>query len=81
MKLDDVLEVIDVNDRMAVLVGLDNFKGHNVIDIRQAVKPTKGNGFILSPKGIAIRPHNLTALIATLQKARDEAGKRGWLAA
>lgn len=79
MKQDDVLEVIDVNNRMAVLVGLDKFAGNNIVDIRQAIKPERGTGFVLTKKGIAVRPQNLDALIRTLQKAKAEVDKRGWV--
>lgn len=77
----DVLEAVQKNNAETYLIGLDQYKGANLINLRLGITSPKTGVKTLSYKGIALHAEHLRAIRAALEKAEQEAVKRGWLEA
>ena len=76
----DVLESVPKNNRESYLVGLDQWQGHNLINLRIGLT-CRGGEKKLTRKGLSISAERLPAVLAALEKAKQEAIARGWLKA
>jgi hypothetical protein len=74
---DTVIAVIPKNNRgEKIRVALREFKGAHLADIRVVVDGNDGST-VFTPKGVAVPIRRLPAVIEALQKALDEARRRG----
>ncbi|CAN5405917.1 hypothetical protein BH10PSE7_BH10PSE7_34040 [soil metagenome] len=67
------------NQRERVVISIDAFKGHNLLDIRAFAVPQDGGEEKPTPKGITIRVCLLDSLLEGLADARAELVRRGLL--
>lgn len=79
--MSDHVAVIDKNSREDVRVTLDEYSGHQLIDVRTFADFKAGNveGRGPTKKGVSLNVAKLPALIDALEAARDEAQRRGLL--
>lgn len=74
-----VIYEVQKNKRERVRVALDQFKGHDLIDVRVTVQMDHGAPFTPTAKGVSLKVEKLPELIAALQVAASEAVERGLL--
>lgn len=75
---DVVIGAVRKNSRETLVVGLQNFRGHDLLGIRAFADDGRG-GRIPTRAGLSIRLTLLDDVIALLTRARDEAKARGLL--
>lgn len=75
----DHIAVIEKNTLEDVRVSLDEYSGHQLIDVRTYVDFKSGNveGRGPTKKGVSLNIAKLPDLIAALEDARSEAERRG----
>ena len=67
------------NSTEEIRVGLDEYRGHNLVSIRVWTDPYAGTERVATKKGISIAVRLLPELIAALQWAEVEAREAGLL--
>ena len=79
----EIIATIEKNSREDVRIALDEFHGAQLIDVRTFADFTSGGPDDRKPtkKGVSLNVAKLPALIAALERARDEAERRGLLGA
>ena len=65
------------NQREEIWVGLRQYQGHALFDVRVCSEPYSGDQFAATKKGVCASVKLLPALIAALQEAETEARRRG----
>lgn len=77
----DPIAIIEKNTQEDVRVTLDEYSGHQLIDVRTFVDFKSGNTEGRGPtkKGVSLNVAKLPDLIAALETARGEAERRGLL--
>lgn len=75
-----IVAMLAKNARESVRVALDEFRGHNLLDIRVVV-PLAAHAAIMAPtaKGVSINVALIPDLRAALADAEAQAIKLGWL--
>ena len=76
----DVLAEISTTPQTRYLVGLDDYQGSHLCNVRVG-RICRDGGSVLTPKGLSFQAKQLPAMIEALQRAQAEAERRGWLEA
>lgn len=79
--MSDAIAVIEKNSQEDERVSLDEYSGHQLIDVRTYADFKTGNVETRGPtkKGVSLNVAKLPDLIDALTAARDEAQRRGLL--
>ena len=64
------------NQREEIRVGLRQYQGHELFDVRVYAEPYSGDQYVATKKGVCASVKLLPALIDALQEAETEARRR-----
>lgn len=75
-----VIRELTKNKSDVLRIALDQFHGHDLVDIRICTPLTESSGMhVPTKKGVSIRVELIDDLVEALQDARTEAARRGLL--
>ena len=72
-----LIATVRKNQREEIQVGLRQYQGHELFDVRVYAEPYSGDQYVATKKGVCASVKLLPALIAALQEAEAEARRRG----
>lgn len=79
--MDELIATIPKNKLEEVRVGIDEFKGHDLVSMRVWADPYGGDERVPTKKGLSVRVQLLPDLITALQEAEKEARAAGMFGA
>ena len=78
--MDKLIATIPKNTTEEIRIGLDKFKGHDLVSLRVWADPYAGDERVATRKGISMNVKLLPDLIAALQDTKAAAREAGLLA-
>jgi len=75
-----IIAELEKNRRERVRVALDQWQGHNLLDLRVTTQLTEGtDAWMATKKGVSVNVVMLPDLLAALVKAEAKARELGWI--
>lgn len=77
----DAIAIVEKNSREDVRIAIDEFRGTQLVDIRVFADFNSNEADTRTPtkKGVSLKIERLPDLIRALEKAKEEAARRGLL--